>query len=100
MYQKILVALENSRADLSLLPHAQQLAGLMHSHLLLLYVADGFAALNFNSLKLAESEEMKSDRDYLEKTAANLRSAGLNVSVHLALGDPPAEIIKAAEREK
>src|SRR3954468_23128048 len=96
MYRKILVALENSKADLSLVPHVQELAKWAHAQLLLLHVADGWAARNFDKLKLAESEEMKADRDYLEKTAAQLRSSGLEVSLHLAMGDPPAEILKVA----
>lgn len=100
MYRKILVALENSRADASLIPHVHELAKLAGSHLLLVHVADGWVARNFNQLKLAESEEMKTDREYLEKTAGELRAQGLNVSSHLALGDPPKEIIKAAEREQ
>jgi len=100
MYRKILVALENSVADASLLPHIEQLAKLMHSELLLVHVADGWVARNFNQLKLAESEEMKSDRAYLEATAANLRKSGLDVTAVLALGDPATEILKTAEREK
>ena len=99
MYRKILVALENSKTDASLIDHLEQLGALLHSHLLLLHVADGWAARNFNRLQLAESEEMKADRQYLEDTAARLRRAGLEVSVELALGDPPAEILKTAERE-
>ena len=35
--------------------------------LLLVHVADGWVARNFDQLKLAESEEMKQDRLYLEK---------------------------------
>ena len=62
MYRKILVALENSRSDASLLPHVQELAKLAHSELLLIHVADGWVARNFTQLKLAESEEMKVDR--------------------------------------
>ena len=100
MYRKILVALENSRADKSLLPHVTELAKRFHSHLLLLHVADGWVARNFDKLKLAESDEMKSDRAYLEATAARLRAEGLAVTAHLALGDPPQEILKAAESEK
>ena len=100
MYRKILVALENSRADASLLPHIEQLAKLMRSHLLLIHVADGWVARNFNQLKLAESEEMKTDRAYLDATAEHLRKAGLEVTAQLALGDPPTEILKTAEREK
>src|SRR5262245_49436174 len=99
MYRKILVALENSQADASLLPHVQELARLAGSELLLVHVADGWVARNFNQLKLAESEEMRADRRYLEKTASTLRERGLNVSAHLALGDPPTEILRAAERE-
>jgi len=99
MYQKILVALENSRADKSLLPHVAELAKRLRSRLLLVHVADGWVARNFNQLKLAESEEMKTDRSYLESTAARLRDGGLDVTTHLALGDPPTEIIKTAERE-
>ena len=100
MYQRILVALENSRFDQALLPHIQKLATLLHSELLLVHVADGWAARHFDRLKLAESEEMKADRAYLEEAASKLRATGLQVRVHLALGDPPAEILKAADTEQ
>jgi len=100
MYQRILVALENSGSDQALLPHVGKLAGLLRSELLLVHVADGWAARHFDRLKLAESEEMKADRAYLDEAAARLRSAGLQVRVHLALGDPPTEILKAADAEK
>ena len=99
MYSKILVALENSRADASLLPHVQELARIHKSKLLLLHVADGWVARNYDRLKLAESDEMKQDRQYLDQTAAGLRDAGIAVDVHLALGNPPDEILKTAERE-
>src|SRR3954466_5084792 len=100
MYRKILVALENSRVDKSLLPHVTELARRFQSQLLLVHVADGWVARNFDRLKLAESEEMKADRAYLDSTAAQLRAKGLNVTAHLALGDPPTEILKTAEREQ
>ncbi len=99
MYRKILVALENSRADKSLLPHVTELAGRLGSELLLVHVADGWAARNFSQLKLAESDEMKADRVYLEKTAEELRAKGLTVSTQLALGDPATEILKTAVTE-
>ena len=100
MYQKILVALENSRADESLIPHVTELARLHGSALLLVHVADGWVARNFDQLKLAESEEMKADQTYPDRTAEQMRAAGLTVETHLALGDPPTEILKAAERER
>jgi len=99
MYKKILVALENSRADQTLLPHAEQLAKLLGSELLLVHVADGWAARTFDQLKLNESEEMRADRRYLDETAEAIRRGGLKVSAKLALGDPPTEIIKTAEAE-
>jgi len=100
MYRKILVALENSRADESLVPHVAELAKQLGSSLLLVHVADGWVARNFEQLKLAESQEMKDDRGYLDATAAKLRAEGLEFSAHLALGDPPTEIIRTAEREQ
>jgi manganese transport protein len=96
MYKKILVTLENGPADDTILPHVAELARYFGSHLLLLHVADGWAARNFNQLKLAESEEMKDDRAYLELVATQLRAQNLAVTTQLALGDPPAEIIKVA----
>ena len=99
MYRKILVALENSQADKTLVPHVTELARHLRSQLLLVHVADGWVARNFEQLKLVESQEMKDDRSYLEETVAKLRAEGLEVSAHLALGDPPTEIIRTAERE-
>lgn len=97
MYTRILVALENGPADEALVPHVADLARLCGAELLLVHVADGFVARNFEKLKLAESEEMKADREYLERITAELRARGLRVTAQLAAGDPPAEILKAAD---
>jgi nucleotide-binding universal stress UspA family protein len=99
MYKKILVALENGPADEALLPHIGQLARLCGAELILIHVADGWAARNYEQLGLAESEEMITDRDYLRTTAGQLGDTGLHVTVHLARGNPPDEILKTAERE-
>jgi nucleotide-binding universal stress UspA family protein len=100
MYRKILVALENSRADESLVPHVAKLAKLCQAELLLVHVADGWAARHYDRFKLMESEEMKADRQYLETVAKRLRQTGLSVELELALGDPPAEILKTAKRQQ
>ena len=97
MYRTILVALENGPADRSLLAHVTELAVRLNSELLLLHVADGFAARNFDQLKLAESDEMKADRAYLESEAKKMQERGLTVNTLLALGNPPQEILKVAE---
>ena len=97
MYKKILVALENSRADDTLVPHIMELARQLGSELLLLHVADGFVAQNFDQLKLAESEEMKTDRAYLDAVAARCSAGGLQAETELARGNPPTEILKTAK---
>ena len=96
MYQKILVTLDNSPTDQAMFPHIVQLAKVHGSELLLVHVADGWAARNYNRFQLADSEEMKDDRAYLEKVAADLRAQGIGVKTHLALGDPALGILKTA----
>ena len=76
MYRRILVAVENSAADRTILAHVAALARLTGAELLLVHVADGWAARNFDELKLRESEEMKADRAYLESLQARARRAG------------------------
>ncbi len=99
MYRKILIALDNGPADAAVVPHVTKLAAHFGSEILLLHVADGFAARCFDSLKLTESEEMKADLAYLEKVANELRAKKLSVAIKLALGNPPTEILKAAKSE-
>jgi manganese transport protein len=100
MFKRILVALENSNTDEALLPKVAQLARLCSSELLLVHVADGWVARNFEQLKLAESEEIRDDRAYLAATADRLRGEGLTVQAHLAMGDPPTEILKVAQDQQ
>ncbi len=100
MYQKILVALDHTASDAAVLEHVSRLAPLHQSEILLVHVADGWAARNFERLKLAESEEMVRDRRYLEETAQKLQvEIKQTVHVHLALGNPPDEIVRVAHLE-
>jgi universal stress protein A len=94
MYRSILVAVENSPSDRTILTHVRELASLTGAELLLVHVADGWAARHFDQLKLRESEEMKADRAYLDKLAAELTAASLKVSTELAMGDPATELIR------
>ena len=101
MYRKILVALDTTASDAALLTHAAALAGAHRSELLLLHVADGWVARNFDQLNLAGSQEMKEDWKYLEDTATRLRAeTGLTVGTRLGLGSPTNQILAAAESEK
>src|SRR3954463_3569463 len=99
MYSKILVTLDTTASDGELLRHIMLLASLMQSELLLLHVADGWVARNFDQLNLSDSEEMREDWKYLEDTAVKLRATGLTVTTRLALGSPPTQILKVADED-
>jgi len=99
MYQRILIPLENSGADDTILGHIKPLARLTGATLLLVHVADGWVARNFDQLKLAESQEMKEDRVYLEERSRELTAEGFSCEAVLALGEPSDEIIKLAQEK-
>jgi nucleotide-binding universal stress UspA family protein len=97
MYRRILVAVENSTADRTIVEHVSELARLTGAELLLVHVADGWAARNFDQLKLRESEEMKHDRSYLDQLRTELEARGLTVETRLAMGDPATELIRVSQ---
>lgn len=99
MYRRILVPLEHSSSDDCILSHVRELAKLCSSSLLLIHVADGWAARNIKPLQLRESEEMRADREYLEGHTAALRAEGFDADSMLAGGEPAVEIAAAADRE-
>jgi nucleotide-binding universal stress UspA family protein len=99
MYKRILVPLEHTEYDAAIVEHVRQLAAMCKASLVLIHVADGFAARNVNQLNLRESEEMRLDREYLEKTCSSLEADGLEADCLLAGGDPAKEIAEAAARE-
>ena len=99
MYRRILVAIENSAADQTILAHVGELARLTGAELLLVHVADGWAARYFDELGLRESEEMKADRAYLDRLKQQLSEHGLTVETQLATGDPATELVRAAEAQ-
>ena len=99
MYRRILIAIEHSPADQTILQHVEGLARLTGARLLLVHVADGWAARNFAQLKLKESEEMKADRAYLEQLTRELTAKGFDVEARLAVGDPANELIRACDTE-
>ena len=97
MYHTILIPLENGPADQTILDHVKPLAKMTGARLLLMHVADGWAARNFKQLNLAESEEIETDRVYLERRVVELRGEGFAVDHILAMGEPSAEIVKFAQ---
>lgn len=100
MYTRILVPLENTRTDRVIIDHVRALARHEGASIVLIHVADGFAARNLAQLDLRESEEMRRDRAYLDAVCAELVADGLSCEAVLACGNPADEIAVAAEHER
>jgi nucleotide-binding universal stress UspA family protein len=100
MYSKILVAIENSAADRAVLEHIEALARLTGAALLLVHVADGWAARHYEDLELRESEEIRNDRAYLDRICGDLCGRGMDCGSRLAMGDPATELVKVAAEER
>ena len=97
MYQKILMTLDGSSSDRAIIEHVKQLAKLMRSHLVLLHVADGWAARTFGPD--AVSPEIAEDTAYLKNIRAEFLSEDIPAEAELAYGDPAREIVKWVEQK-
>lgn len=98
MYHHILVPLENSSTDDVALSHVTELAQRDRARIFLIHVAHGHVARNQKALHLAPSEEMRTGRAYLKKCRDQLVAKGLNVSMHLALGEPSEKILAYSKK--
>jgi nucleotide-binding universal stress UspA family protein len=92
MWQKILVTLDATSADRTILEHVRPLARQFKSRVVLLHVADGWAARTYGAD--AVSPEITQDRAYLESVRSELEADGIAAEAELAFGNPPSEIIK------
>ncbi|MBK6489094.1 MAG: universal stress protein [Gemmatimonadetes bacterium] len=99
MYQRILVPLEHTSTDDCILEHVRRLARHSGASIVIIHVADGWAARNLAALNLRESEEMRDDREYIERVAHDLNADGIRAEAVLANGEPAREITSAAVRE-
>jgi nucleotide-binding universal stress UspA family protein len=92
MYKIILLTLDSTPTDRAIIEHVKPLAKLAGSRVVLLHVADGWAARTYG--RDAISREISEDTAYLEKIRAEFRSEGINADADLAYGDPATEIVK------
>lgn len=99
MYRTILVPLENTPTDDAILVHIRPLAKMTGASIVLVHVADGFAARHQQSLNLADSPEILADRAYLATRQQELSSEGFSVRAVLELGDPATGLLAVAQRE-
>ena len=98
MYRKILVTLDTTSADRTILEHIRPLARLCQSKIVLMHVADGWAARIHG--EDAVSPEITEDQAYLDKVQRELRAEGLDVEAVLAYGDPSREIVRWVRQER
>ncbi len=92
MYETILVTLDCTPTDRAIIEHIIPLAKLVHSRLILLHVADGWAARTYGPDAVAP--EITEDTAYLEKVCAEIEAAGIPARAELAYGSPAEEIVK------
>ena len=92
MYETILVTLDGTPSDRAIIEHVKQLAKMANSRLVLLHVADGWAARTYG--RDAVSAEIAEDTAYLAKVKAEFQLADISAEAELAFGDPASEIIK------
>ena len=97
MYEKILVTLDNSPTDRAIIEHVKQLAKCQQSRVVLLHVADGWAARTYGSD--AVSPEIVQDTAYLKEIQAEFEGMGIPAEPELAYGDPVREIVKWVEQK-
>src|SRR5437879_6825725 len=91
MYDTILVTLDGTPTDRAIIEHVKQLAKLAHSRLVLLHVADGWAARTYGPD--AVSPEIADDTAYLRKVQSELQAADIPTEAELASGEPADQII-------
>jgi nucleotide-binding universal stress UspA family protein len=97
MYDTILVTLDGTATDRAIIDHIKKLAKLAHSRLVLLHVADGWAARTYGPD--AVSPEISEDMAYLQKVQAEFQSAGIPTEAELAYGEPDKEIINWVQQK-
>ena len=97
MYDKILVTLDGTPTDRAIIEHIKQLAQIMASRIVLLHVADGWAARTYGPD--AVSQEISDDTRYLETIRAEFQDAGIAADSELAYGDPAKEIIRWVQQK-
>jgi len=92
MYETSLVTLDGTPTDRAIIEHVKQLAKLAGSRLVLLHVADGWAARTYG--RDAVSPEINEDTAYLERVQSEFQQAGIPTEAELAFGSPANEIVR------
>ncbi len=92
MYRTILVTVDGTKTDRAIIDHVKGLARLANSRVVLLHVADGWAARTYG--RDAVSREITDDTKYLSDVRGEFETAGVPAEAELAYGDPAKEIVR------
>jgi len=97
MYKTILVTLDGTPTDRAIIEHVKSLAKFANSRVVLLHVADGWAARTYG--RDAVSPEITEDTAYLEKVRLEFEKNGIPAESEMAYGEPVTEIVKWVEKQ-
>jgi nucleotide-binding universal stress UspA family protein len=97
MYKTILVTLDGTASDQAIIEHVKHLAKLAQSRVVLLHVADGWAARTYGPD--AVSPEITDDTADLKRVRSEFQSMGIPAEAELGYGDPVTEIVKWVQQK-
>jgi nucleotide-binding universal stress UspA family protein len=97
MYKTILLTLDGTATDRAIIEHVKVLAKLAQSRVVLLHVAECWAARTYGPDAI--SPEITEDTAYLKKIRSEFQSAGIPTDAELAYGEPVNEIVKWVKRK-
>jgi len=95
MYARVLVPLEGTDYDESILRHVAELSKIHGSELILIHIADGWSARFYG--EDSDSREVREDREYLSRCADQLQKQGIPTTWRLGYGKPGPELVRAVE---
>ena len=97
MYKTILVTLDTTLTDRTIIDHVKQLAKFAGGDVVLLHVATGVPAQWHGPQ--AAGEEVENDQAYLDRVKAEFEALGISTKAELDYGEPADKIVSVAAKE-
>ncbi|MEN6450724.1 MAG: universal stress protein [Thermoguttaceae bacterium] len=97
MYHTILMPVDGTSTDRTIIDHIKKLAAELHSRVVVFHVATSVAAQWHGAD--AGGKRVEEDRVYLDKVKAELEAAGIPAEAELAYGEPVKEIVRRVQEK-
>jgi nucleotide-binding universal stress UspA family protein len=97
VYKTILVTVDGTPTDQAIIEHVKQLAKFAQGRVVLLHVADGWAARTYGPD--AVSPEITEDTAYLKRVQAEFQAMGIPAEAELAYGEPVEQIVNWVQQK-